>query len=150
MITDVPTRITTPTPTRGSAPSHSPPDVRYAPGIDLARALGWFSIGLGCAEIMTPGAVSKLTGVRRTGLVQAFGFREVVTGLGILNSPQPAGWLWGRVAGDLMDLAILNTARTSNGHRRSGTLESMAAVAGVTALDVLCGLQLSAAAALEG
>ena len=45
-------RITAPTPTRGPAPSHSPPDMHYAPGIGLARALGWFSIGLGLAEIL--------------------------------------------------------------------------------------------------
>ncbi len=50
------TRIMTPTPTRGLAPSHSPPDVRYAPGIGMAKALGWLSIGLGAAELLCAAA----------------------------------------------------------------------------------------------
>src|SRR5437764_2296926 len=95
------TRIQTPTPTRGPAPSHSPPDTRYAPGISLARALGWFSIGLGLAEVLAPRDMAGLTGVRHPALLQAFGVREIVSGLGILSSSRPTGWMWGRVAGDV-------------------------------------------------
>src|SRR5437764_14781018 len=101
------TRIQTPTPTRGPAPSHSPPDTRYAPGISLARGLGWFSIGLGLAEVLYPRAMGELTGVRHTGLMQAFGLREIACGVGILSSTRPTGCLWARVAGAALDLAAL-------------------------------------------
>src|SRR3954471_18313965 len=96
------TRLTEPAPTRGPAPSHSPPDTRYAPGIGLARFLGWFSIGLGMAELLAPREMARLGGVRQEGLLQAYGLREIATGIGILSSPQPAGWLWARVAGDAL------------------------------------------------
>ena len=97
-------RITEPTPTRGPGPSHSPPDMRYAPGIGLARALGWFSIGLGAAELLAPRLMGELTGVRSATLIQAYGLREILTGVGILGSERPAGWMWGRVVGESDEL----------------------------------------------
>jgi hypothetical protein len=125
--------------------------MRYAPGLSLARALGWFSIGLGLAEVLAPRALADLTGVRRPGLLQAYGLREIGCGIGILSSARPAGWLWGRVAGDALDLGTLGAALAeADGEHRGRAPAATAAVAGVTALDVLCGLQLSTAAALEG
>jgi uncharacterized membrane protein len=70
--------------------------------------------------------------------------REVVSGVGILAQPRPAGWVWARVGGDLMDLAYLGTALTSEGARRERLAAAIAAVGGVTALDVMCGERLSA------
>jgi hypothetical protein len=142
-------RYTAPTPTRGNAPSHSPPDTLYVPGNKLARGLGWFSIGLGLTELLAPGLVRRLTGVRDEGLLQAYGLRELACGIGILASARPTGWMWARVAGDALDLATLGVD-SSDG--RSGSSPGMAAlaVAGVTALDVLCASALSAAEALEG
>ncbi len=144
------TRIMTPTPTRGPAPSHSPPDTRYAPGISLARGLGWFSIGLGLAEVLAPRAMANLTGFRHPRLLQSFGLREIACGIGILSGSRPTAWMWGRVAGDAMDLAALGDALAEgDGDDRRRALIAAAAVAGVTAMDVMCGAQLSAAAALE-
>ena len=145
------TRFTEPTPTRGQAPSHSPPDTRYAPGITLARRLGWFSIGLGLAEVLAPRALADLSGVPCPGTIRAFGVREIVNGVGVLNSPRPVGWMWGRVGGDALDLmtAACALARADAGGR-SRVLGTLAALAGVSALDILCSTQLSAAAALEG
>ncbi len=145
------TRIMKPTPTHGPAPSHAPPDTIYAPGRNLGRGLGWFSIGLGLAELLAPHVMAELTGVRNTALLQAFGLREIGTGVGILSSARPTGWLWGRVAGDAADITTLLTAAASasNGYR-GRALVATAAVAGVTALDAVCAAQMSAAAALEG
>ena len=68
-------------------------------------------------------------------------------GVGILSQRRPAGWLWGRVAGDLMDLATLGAELTdARGDRRRRVLNSIAAVAGVTVLDVLAAGRYSAAA----
>lgn len=144
-------RFTSPTPTRGNAPSHSPPDTMYAPGNGLAQALGVFSIGLGVAKILAPRAMSRLTGVREVTLLQAYGVREIVTGVGILSSARPAGWMWARVAGDALDLATLGkSAMDGNDGQQERALTAAVAVAGVTALDLLCSSQLTAAAALEG
>lgn len=144
------TRITAPTATRGPAPSHSPPDVRYAPGLGLARGLGWFSIGLGLAELLAPRAVGRWTGVHHPALLQAYGVRELVCGVGILSSDRPTGWLAARVAGDALDLATLAETVFETPEDRQRAAVAAAAVAGVMVLDVLCCSQLSAAAALEG
>jgi len=123
----------------------------YAPGDKLARGLGWFSIGLGAAEVLTPRAVGRVTGVRSTGLLSLYGLREIACGVGILSSARPAGWMWARVAGDVLDLATLGTARAQeNGTAGKRTCWAATAVLGVMALDAICGAQLSAAAALEG
>jgi len=144
-ITDPVARFTTPERMSDTAPSFTSPDTRYAPGLRMARGLGWFSIGLGLAELVAPNAMAELTGVRNPSLLQAYGLREIATGIGILSSDRPAGWLWARVAGDAMDLATL--AGAEDGSRAAG---AALAVAGVTALDVMCAQALSAGAALEG
>jgi len=145
-------RITAPKPTHGGAPSHSPPDTRYVPGNSLARFLGYFSIGLGLAEVLAPREMARLTGACQEGLLQAYGAREIVCGVGILASTRPAAWLWARVAGDALDLATLAgnliDADGDRGNRRTRLGVSALAVAGVTALDALCAAQLTAAAAL--
>jgi uncharacterized membrane protein len=114
----------------------------------LANALGWFSIGLGLAEVTAPGSVARLIGVsdddRNRWALRALGVREVVSGVGILAQPRPAGWVWARVGGDLMDLAYLGSALNSDEARPGRVTAAMAAVAGVTALDVLCAERLSA------
>ena len=71
------------------------------------------------------------------------GVREIVSGVGILAQPRPSGWVWARVGGDLLDLAYLGSALNSDYARRGRVTAAMAAVAGVTALDVLCAEQLS-------
>src|SRR5947209_18935484 len=87
-------RYTAPKQTHGGAPSHSPPDTRYVPGNALARFLGYFSIGLGLAEVFAPRALARLTGVRQEGVLQAYGVREIACGVGILSCSRPTGWMW--------------------------------------------------------
>ncbi|MBY0232525.1 MAG: hypothetical protein K2W96_24870 [Gemmataceae bacterium] len=146
-------RFTDSAPTRGPAPSHSPADARFAPGLGLADFLGWFSVGLGLAEALAPKSMERLTGVRGEGMLKAFGLREIATGAGILgSSTRPTAWLWGRVAGDVMDLAAIATqaGEADDPDRRTRLLASGLAVAGVTVLDVICAMQMQAADALEG
>src|SRR5262245_60019100 len=79
----------------------------------LARGLGWFSLARGTAELLAPETVGHLIGmkrVKRPGLIRLFGLREVVGGLGLLAGSNPKPWLWARVAGDAMDLAMLGFA----------------------------------------
>src|SRR4051794_27523565 len=113
----------------------------------IATGLGWFSIGLGLAEILAPGGLARLIGVSdddgNRSLLRFYGIREVAAGVGILTQPRPAGWLWGRVAGDLLDLASLGNALKSDRNEQSKLTAATAAVVGVTALDVYCARQLS-------
>jgi uncharacterized membrane protein len=111
----------------------------------LARGLGWFSIGLGLAEVLAPRGVAKIAGVRgnHTGLIRLFGLREIASGIGIFMQRRPAEAVWSRVAGDALDLAALGVAFASRDSRKGRVAFATANVLGVTALDVLCAQQLS-------
>ncbi|MBK1656780.1 hypothetical protein [Paracraurococcus ruber] len=109
--------------------------------LGVARGLGWFSIGLGVVELLAPRALARGLGLRgQEGLIAGYGAREIATGIGILASRDPTPWIWGRVAGDALDLGTLATGL---GRRRGGAGVALAAVAGVTLLDVLCARALS-------
>jgi uncharacterized membrane protein len=111
-----------------------------------ARGLGWFSIGLGLAQIGAPRSVARLIGVRdddeTRNTMFAIGLREITSGLGILSSSRPTGWVWSRVGGDLMDLALLGRSM-NDCNDKSRVAAATAAVAGVTVVDFLTGSQLS-------
>ncbi|QRM28725.1 cyclase dehydrase [Microvirga sp. VF16] len=110
----------------------------------LARGLGLFSIALGIAEIAAPRAMARALGMKgQEGLIAGYGVREIATGIGILASKDPTPWIWGRVAGDGLDLATLATALEGDNPRKGKVGIAMAAVAGVTALDVYCAQTLS-------
>ena len=110
----------------------------------LARGLGVFSIALGLVEVLAPRSLTRALGMEGSEtLVQAYGAREIATGLGILASKDPTPWIWGRVAGDGLDLATLATALEGNNPKKTNVGIAMAAVAGVTALDVYCAQTLS-------
>jgi uncharacterized membrane protein len=112
-----------------------------------ARGLGWFSVGLGLAQLIAPRGVAQMAlgvGDRRRGKVmRTAGMRELAVGLGILGRRRPAGFLWARVAGDLMDLAMLSGALRSRRTDKSRVLISTAAVVGVTLLDLKASIDLS-------
>jgi uncharacterized membrane protein len=111
----------------------------------LAQCLGWFSIGLGLAEVLAPKRMSRLIGARQehSFLLRLLGVREIASGVGILSRRRPAGWVWSRVGGDAMDLAFLSSALSPENPQRNRAAAATAAVVGVTALDFLCGQELS-------
>ncbi len=111
---------------------------------ELARALGWFSIGLGLAEVAATKRLSRLIGVREdhTTLMRLFGLREIVSGIGILASEDPTPWVWARVAGDALDVAALTAALAEDGSRRGRITTTMAVVSPIVLLDVVCARQL--------
>ena len=112
----------------------------------LAWQLGWFSIALGAVELFGSRRVARTLGMRgQEPLIRAYGVREIVKGVGILTSPNPTPWLWGRVAGDALDLGTLAYALRNRDTRRNVAI-AMANVATVTALDVLAAQQLQAIA----
>ena len=106
----------------------------------LVRGLGYFSIGLGLAELLAPRQVSRGAGMRRQdNLLRGFGLREIATGIGILSARNPRPWLWGRVAGDVLDVATVAVTADSRKPGRLGS--SFAALLGVGLLDLYCAIQ---------
>jgi len=87
--------------------------------------------------------VGRLIGVkRRRWVICLFGLREIASGVGILTQHRPGGWVWSRVGGDVLDLAALGAALQNPEASASRVAAATAAVAGVTALDFLCGQEL--------
>ncbi|RAI38188.1 hypothetical protein CH338_13495, partial [Rhodoplanes elegans] len=80
--------------TRGAAPtSHA-----------LARGLGWFSIALGVAEIVAPRAITRRIGLRgQESLVQAYGAREIATGIAYAKMLRQYPLFWYEEVGDPLD-----------------------------------------------
>ena len=102
-----------------------------------ARALGWFSIGLGMAELLAPRAMARATGLRgRHSLIQAYGLREIATGIGLLASDNPRPWLWARVAGDALDAFTLASSASRLNPLADHVLRAIKVAAAVSALDV--------------
>lgn len=111
----------------------------------LAYQLGWFSIALGAVELFASRPVARTLGMRgQDSLIRAYGVREIVKGVGLLTAPNPTPWLWGRVAGDALDLGTLAYAYRRSPDKRRNVAIAMANVAALIALDVLAARQLGA------
>ena len=101
-----------------------------------ARALGWFSIGLGLAELAMPRRLARIAGAPNLPtMTRVFGLREIGTGIGILTSKDPSPWLWGRVAGDALDVATVGAGLVTRG-RPLRTLASVAMLLGIAYIDM--------------
>lgn len=108
-------------------------------GTEMARRLGWFSIGLGAAELLLPRQIGRLIGVhghRKT--IRYMGAREIAAGVAVLSEVNPIGSMAGRIAGDLMDLSLLAAGLGSSRASKTKIGVAMGTVAAVTALDVCC------------
>ena len=111
--------------------------------------LGWFSLGLGLTQVLAPRSLSRFIGAPPDGnhaLMRTLGVREIAAGVGILTQADPTPWVRARVAGDLMDLALLGAAMRSGGAQRRRLVGATAAVLGITALDVAASARLGATA----
>jgi uncharacterized membrane protein len=122
------------------------PRSQKTPNEQLADFLGWFSIGLGVSQVLMPRVVSKICGVENssgnTAVMRAIGMRELAAGIGILSNKKPTNWLWMRVAGDMMDLALLGNAARNDENHRGRTAFAIANVLGVLAVDALAAQQI--------
>lgn len=110
--------------------------------MDAARALGFVSVGLGLAGLLAPRALGQMIGMPgHEGLLRFIGARELASGAGLLTQRQTKPWLWSRVGGDAMDLAVLATGLRPSNPYRDRTAGAMLAVAAITALDVAASLR---------
>jgi uncharacterized membrane protein len=114
-----------------------------------ARGLGWFSLGLGIAQLLAPRNVARFIGVRddeRTcHILRTIGVRELSSGAAILTNTESAGPVWTRVIGDVMDLGLLGLAMRSEDAERDRLIAATVAVAGITVIDALSAAELGSA-----
>ncbi len=111
--------------------------------IQMARVLGLISLGLGAAELALGRSMSRELGIEKPELVEAFGAREIGNGALALGYPDRAWPIWGRVAGDVADLAVLASALGSSNRRRHNAAWATLGVLGITLVDVAVALALS-------
>ena len=104
----------------------------------IATLLGWFSIGVGLHQLLRPRSWTRRLGTNnRTRLVRGgFGARQLATGVGLLASEDPAPFLASRTAGDFLELATLGRILLSRNGRKARTGAILAAVIGLTLLDL--------------
>jgi len=111
---------------------------------EMASGLGYFSIALGVAELVAPRAIRRMAGIDTPdALVRGYGVREVATGVAILMTHDATPWIWGRVAGDALDIATVALAPPDwrGGDRKKPW--ALGALVAVTAIDLYCALCLS-------
>jgi hypothetical protein len=107
------------------------------PSDRLAKALGWFSLGLGLTEVLAPGSITRMLGMEgKESVVRAFGAREIGHGLLTLSMDKQVG-LWSRVAGDGLDIATVMGGLRHDNPKRDNVAIAVAMLLGVTLLDVI-------------
>lgn len=126
------------------SPTRADPRKRSDAAHTLAQGLGLFSLALGAVELFGARPLARWLGVEKhEGLIQAYGVREIATGIGILTSRDPTPWIWARVGGDALDIATLTVAVADDSTEQDRVAIALGAVAGATVLDVLCAKALT-------
>ena len=110
----------------------------------LGRALGWFSLGLGLTELIAPRRITRSLGMEgREGLVRAYGAREIGAGIVSLSTERSLG-LWGRVAGDALDIATVMLALRRGNPKRNNAQLALTMLAGVALIDLVAAKAVTA------
>jgi hypothetical protein len=110
----------------------------------LVRALSGASFGLGVSELVAPGKVAAIAGVddtrRSRRVIRALGVRECGHGAALLGGPPKL--VWTRVAGDVLDMALLiaGVVARGPGRRRRGTIAAVL-LSGIGGLDLYTALR---------
>ena len=110
----------------------------------LARGLGWFSFALGAVELLGARQLARALGMRGfEPLIRFYGAREIAAGMATL-SVNPTPGVVSRIAGDAIDIVTLLAFLRRDNPQRHNVEVALAAVVGVTLLDILCQAGLSA------
>jgi hypothetical protein len=110
----------------------------------FAQGLGIFSIVLGLFELVCGRWLGRLLGLEdKEYIVRLYGGREILTGVAILAAKDPTPWVWGRVAGDALDIGTLACGYARDRDNIGSKVTALAAVTGATAADVYCAAKLS-------
>jgi len=116
---------------------------------DGAHALGLASIGIGLTELLAPERVERMLGIddqpSHRGILRVLGIRELMHGIGILTASGPgelSPGVWSRVAGDVLDTALLGVAATKTKRPRSFAAVA-ASVMAIGVADLCSALKVS-------
>ncbi|MCV6971449.1 SRPBCC family protein [Mycobacterium bohemicum] len=110
----------------------------------LVKVLAATSFGLGIGELVAPGRVAAIAGVdetpRSSRIIRALGARECGHGAALMAGSDRL--VWTRVAGDVLDVALLlaGVAARGPGRQRQGAI-SAAALAAIGGLDLYTALR---------
>jgi hypothetical protein len=126
------------------------PDLPPRDSVDrsLARTLGVVSLAVGLTELFAQRRIHRLLGLRHspenTAILCTLGTRECLHGLDLLTAPSDrlARGVWARVAGDLLDGAVLTAAAPRTRNPR-GFLTACALVAPIVLADMLLAPRLA-------
>jgi hypothetical protein len=103
----------------------------------LKNLVAWMGVGLGIVELVAPRTVTSALGVEgNENLIRAYGARELGTGILLLSGNEEAG-LWGRIAGDGLNLALFVAAMRPSNPKRGVAALSLVALAGLTLCDLV-------------
>lgn len=112
-----------------------------------AIGLGWFSVGLGLAELLASDRVAQALGVdgndRLRLALRAAGIRELTCGLGLLSRSRPAPWAWARLAGDVLNLTLLGYGWSARPPERARALAVGGGALGLAWVDAQTAIALS-------
>lgn len=111
--------------------------------IQFARLLGIASLGLGALGLIAGRDTADALGIDKPLVTELVGAREVATGLMAMGYPDRAWPIWGRVAGDVMDLAVLGVALGSGNRKRHNAAWAAIGVLGLAVADVALALSLT-------
>ena len=102
----------------------------------LAHGIGWVSIGVGTALVVTPTRMTKGFGMgERPNLGRFLGIRDLILGAGLLRSESRASsWLHARAISDAADAALLIGGAVSGAFPRG---QAMVGLTVATTLSVL-------------
>jgi uncharacterized membrane protein len=114
----------------------------------LAGFLGWFSLGLGTAQLVMPGALNRLAGIEDDAGARTWqrivGARELAAfALIQADRPRPVLPVWARVGGDVKDLVLLSLAWKRKRQDTARLAMAIANIGAVTALDLYTAQRLS-------
>jgi len=103
----------------------------------VGYSLAGLSVALGAVELLAGKRLASSMGVQgHSGLIRAFGLRELASGAALAASPTASRNAWARVAGDLLDLGALAFAFRAPGAERKLLWGSVVFVAGALVADV--------------
>lgn len=103
----------------------------------LGKGLGVFSLLVGAAQLFGTKRIARtLDAEGHERLIKGFGARELLAGASLMAAPAASTNMWGRVAGDAMDLGALGLAARRSPRNRA-IRGVMAFVGAVTLLDIV-------------
>jgi uncharacterized membrane protein len=136
-------------PTNGSSPTTTFMDPSSGREDPLPNMLGWGSLGLGIPQTTMPSRFDQAIGVQPDAKsifwTLVVGVREYAAAAGILalERPRPVTWLWARVGGDVMDLALLGAAWRNKRADSFRLAAAISAVVGIGIADTIAALRFT-------